>query len=238
MQGLFYPNLESDAEPLPSSNRRREFFSAVDDDLYHGLYQLLISEPACHFFDIQTFLKITKLDGKLMSIVISHVGQWMSQEPTKVADRDNNKPPLRTDLVPGLRAKYGEEAESKSKLLQQELLDYVRDNTTEFNSTTLEHYLHEYPNGHSEGYGTRFEHTVWENLLSIVVGFAGPTLQHKCMVEFNCERPRKIRSKPFPTIARTARDSIYRLPEVSKNPALQTASAANRLCVMMQLVIA
>lgn len=173
-----------------------------------------------------------------MSIVISHVGQWMSQEPTKVADRDNNKPPLRTDLVPGLRAKYGEEAESKSKLLQQELLDYVRDNTTEFNSTTLEHYLHEYPNGHSEGYGTRFEHTVWENLLSIVVGFAGPTLQHKCMVEFNCERPRKIRSKPFPTIARTARDSIYRLPEVSKNPALQTASAANRLCVMMQLVIA
>jgi hypothetical protein len=206
--------------------------------MYHRLYQLVLSQPGRRFVDIQALLKTTKQEGKVMSIVMSHVGQWVSKEPTKVVDRDNNKPALRKDLVPGLREKYGEEAEEKSKVLQQLLLDHVRDNIKDFTSTTIEHYLHEYPNGHNDAYGTRFEQTVWRKLLSIVVGFAGPTLQHKCMVRFNSESPSENVSKALPTLAQTARDLICRIPEVAKNPALQSMSAKDKLYAMMQPMIA
>ena len=173
-----------------------------------------------------------------MSIVMSYVGQWISKEPTKVVDHDNNKPALRKDLVPGLREKYRKEAEEKSKVLQQLLLDHVRDNIKDFTSTTMEHYLHEYPNGHNDAYGTHFEQTVWRKLLSIVMGFAGPTLQHKCMVRFMSESSSETLSKALPTLAQTARDLICRIPEVVKNPALQLMSAKDKLYAIMQPMIA
>jgi hypothetical protein len=158
VQGLFYPSLESDAGPQPSSKRRRDFLPAVDDDVYYKLYQFLVSEPVYRFFDIQTLLKTTKQEGKLMSTVMAHVSQWINREPTRVADRDNNKPPLRRDLVPGLREKYGDEAEEKSIVLQRQLLDYVRCHTKDFTSATMDHFLHEYPDTHDDKYVERFKH--------------------------------------------------------------------------------
>jgi hypothetical protein len=173
-----------------------------------------------------------------MSTVISHVSQWLNREPTKVADRDNNKPALRKDLIPGLHKKYGEEAEEKSIALQQQLLDYVRRHTEDFTGATMDHYLHEYPDTHNDNYATRFEHDGWKTLLSLVLDFAGPNLQHPCMVRFNFEDLCMIASKPSPTVAQIARDLICQIPELAQNPALQSSSAANVLCEKMQLVLA
>jgi hypothetical protein len=232
---LFYPGLDPDVEPHSLGTRRRDFFLSVSDDAYFSLYQFVLSEPARRFIDIQALLKTTKQEGKLMSMVMSHVSLWTNREPEKVSDRDNNKPALRKDLIPALRAKYGDKADDESQVLQQEVLNHVRENAKEFTSTTLEHYLHEYPSGNDDAYGARFKHAVWSKVLSIVTSFAGPTLQHKYIASLTPEETRKISP---PTIAQTARDLICQIPEVANNPALQSTTAAERLLRMMQPVIA
>jgi hypothetical protein len=67
-----------------------------------------------------------------MSIVMSHASQWVNKEPEKVLDRDNNKPALRKDLIPALRAKHGNKADEKSRVLEQRILTYVRKNAKDF----------------------------------------------------------------------------------------------------------
>ncbi|KAF2133085.1 hypothetical protein P153DRAFT_253634, partial [Dothidotthia symphoricarpi CBS 119687] len=78
VQGLFFPSLESDTDPGPSSTRPRDFLSAISDDAYHSFYNFVLLAPTRRFVDIQALLRTTKQEGKLMSIVIAHVGQWMS----------------------------------------------------------------------------------------------------------------------------------------------------------------
>jgi hypothetical protein len=95
-----------------------------------------------------------------MSIVMSYVSQWVNKDPTKVLDRDNNKPSLRVDLIPALRAKYGDKANKKSRVLEQRILNNVRTNVNEFTSITLEHYLYKYPGADGDAYGARFRHKV------------------------------------------------------------------------------
>lgn len=240
VQRLFYPDLEPDAVPQPLSSRQQDFLRAVSDDAYYSFYELLSLEPGYCFLDFQALLKTTKLEGKLMSTVVSHVGQWMNREPTKVTDRESNKPLLRKDLVAGLRAKYGEEAEDKSIALQQQLLDYLQDHSKDFTSTAMEHYLVEYPDTHGNKYAARFEYAGWRTLLSLVLYFAGPNLQHSCMVRFNFEDVHKQTSLPPPssTVAQIARDLICQMPEIAQNPALQSARAADRLCGKMEAVFA
>jgi hypothetical protein len=195
----------------------------------------VLLEPARQFVDIQALLETTKQEGKLMSIVMSHVGHWMNKEPGKVPDRDNNKPALRTDLVPALREKDSDKAEEKSRVLQQRVLDYIRKNAKDFTSTTLAHYLHEYPSGDDDAYSARFKHKVWRKVLFIVTSFAGRTLQHKYMTSLVLEEGRK--SSP-PTIAQTVCDLICQMPEVANDAALRSTTAAKQLLKMMQPVIA
>ena len=54
----------------------------------------------------------------------------MNREPEKVLDRDNNKPALRKNLIPALRAKYGDKHEVWRKLLSI---------VTHFAGPTLQH---------------------------------------------------------------------------------------------------
>ena len=170
-----------------------------------------------------------------MSTVMSHVSQWVNREPEKVLDRDNNKPALRKNLIPALRAKYGDKADEKSRVLEQRILNDVRTNANNFTSITLEHYLHEYPGADSDAYGARFRHKVWKDVLSLVTSFAGPTLQHKYLAGLMLGDTRTIR---LPAIAQTARDLIYQIPEIADNPALQSTTAAEQLLAIMQPAIA
>jgi hypothetical protein len=235
VQELFYPGLESEVEPQPSSTRQHNFFPNLSDDAYFALYRFVLLEPACLFLDIQALLKTTKQEGKLMSIVMSHVSQWVNKDPTKVLDRDNNKPSLRVDLIPALRAKYGDKADEKSRVLEQRILNNVRTNVNEFTSITLEHYLHEYPGADGDAYGARFRYKAWRDVLSLVTSFAGPTLQHKYTVDLLLEDTRKI---SLPAITQTARDLIYQIPEIANHPALQSTTAAKQLLTILQPVIA
>ena len=235
MQELFYPSVESEEEPYASDTRRPDFFLGLSDDVYHALFQAVRSEPARQYLDIYAHLKTTKQEGKLMSIVMSHASQWVNQEPEKVLDRDNNKPALRKDLIPALRAKHGDKADEKSRVLEQRILTNVRKNAKDFTSTTLEHYLREYPGADRDAYGARFGHRVWREVLSLVTSFAGPTLQHKYIAGLSLEDTRKI---SVPAIAQTARDLLCQMPEIAKHPALQSSTAAEQLLTIMQPAIA
>ena len=235
VQELFYPSLEPKVEPHLSDTRRHDFFADLGDSAYFTLYQAVLSEPARQFLNIQALLKTTKQEGKLMSIVMSHVSQWVNKEPEKVVDRDNNKPALRKDLIPALRAKYGDKADEKSRVLEQRILNDVRKNANDFTSRTLEHYLHEYPAADSDAYGARFGHKVWRDVLSLVTSFAGPTLQHKYMAGL---LPGDTRTMSLPAIAQTARDLIYQIPDIANDPALRSTIAAEQLLTILQPVLA
>ena len=235
VQELFYPGLKSEVESQPSSTRQHDFFPNLSDDAYFVLYQFVLLEPARLFLNIQALLKTTKQEGKLMSIVMSHVSQWVNKDPNKVLDRDNNKPLLRADLIPALRAKYGDKADEKSRVLEQRILNNVRKNASEFTSVTLEHYLHEYSGADGDAYGARFGHKVWRDVLSLVTSFVGPTLQHKYIAGLLLEDTRKI---SLPAIMQTARDLIYQIPEIANYPALRSTTAAKQLLTVLQPVIA
>ena len=235
VRALFYPGLDPDVDSYSSVARRRDFFPDADDTAYAGMCRTVVSEPGRRFIDIQALLKTTKQEGKLMSTVMSHVSLWMNPEPGKVSDRDNNKPALREDLVPALRATYGDKAEDKSRDLQQAILRRVHENAKDFTGAALEHYLLEYPSGDDKAYRTRFKHRAWRDVLSIVTIYAGPTLQRRFIASPVLEETRKISP---PILAQTACDLICQIPEVATDPALQSATAAEQLLRMMQPVIA
>ena len=221
-----------------SDCRRQDLFPTASDDVYGSLYQFVLSTPALRFPDFHSLLKTTKQEGKVMSVVISHVGQWLNREPTRVGERDNNKPPLRNDFLPALRKKSGEDADKLSIKLQEQLLRYVRDNISDFTRPAVEHYLREYPgNNNKDAYAKRFEHQAWRDVLVLVVELAGPHLQHECLVRFNTEDPREIGSIPTSAIAQAVCKSITHIPEVAHNPALRKESAVDDLWKRIQPVI-
>ena len=71
----------------------------------------MLLRPDLSFLDIYSLLKTTKQEEKVMSIVMSHIGQWLNCNPTKIAECDNNKPPLQNDLVPALQKRYNKKAD-------------------------------------------------------------------------------------------------------------------------------
>jgi len=168
---------------------------------------------------------------------MSHIGQWLNRNPTKVAERDNNKPPLRNDLVPALREMHGKKADKQSVELQNRVLKYVRDNIGEFTCPTVEHYLQEYPHGDGAAYTKRFEHETWKGVLIMVLDITGPHLQHNTLLRYNAEDPRETCSKPASAIAQAVCKIVGRIPEVLQNPALNETNAMDDLHEMIEPLI-
>jgi hypothetical protein len=135
------------------------------------LYQYVAKEPMVSFNDVHAMLKTTKQEGKLMSTVMGHVTYWVNDNPTKVSDRENNKPQLRKDLVAALEPGYGEKAEEVSRVVQRQVCDYVRKHAKDFTAAAMEPYLHTYPNSDEDGtaYSARFKHKVWRDLRSLLI---------------------------------------------------------------------
>ncbi len=229
IQKLFYPESESNTEINIPELRPRDFFPMADNKTYKKLYEFMLSRPDLSFPNIHSLLKTTKQEGKVMSIVLSHVGQWLNRNPAKVAERDSNKPPLRNDLVPALQQRHGEKADEQSLELQNRVLEYVRDNIGEFACPMIEHYLQEYPYGDGTAYTKRFEHESWKGVLIIVLDIAGPHLQHDALLRYNTEDPKEICSKPASAIAQAVCKIVGRIPEVLQNPALNETKAMDDL---------
>jgi hypothetical protein len=236
VQALFYPNQRIEDDGDIPAGRRPGFFSTVEDAAYEKLRQFVALAPDCAFVDVHSIVKTCKQGGKIMSIVMTHVGQWMNYEPEQVPERSNNKPPLRNDFLPSLQEKYGQGAERQSIVLQERILNYVRKNTKDLTSPALKHFLHEYPS--SENYAERFEHSSWKDILVLVLNFAGPRLRHPSVVRFNTDDLQAIQPKPAAAIAQGLSKMYSLIPELAKNPALQQKSATDDLSAVLQPVVA
>lgn len=235
---LFYPGSEGDMHAELSRLRRRDFLTSANDNTYRGLYEFVQGTPNLVFADVHAMLKTTKYEGKAMSLVMAHVGRWLNRDPARVGERDSNKPPLRNDFLPALERSHGSDAERQSRVLQQQILTYVKDNMEELTNPALEHFLHEFPGGGQEDtYAARFQHRTWKEILVIVRALAGPHFQNEAVLRFNDEDPNKICSRPTSAIAQAVCDFVARVPEVSQNPALKAKKAIEALCAEIEPVV-
>ena len=197
VQELFYPASKLGDELGSSNRRRRDFLAAYNDDLYLEACKYIKGTSDIRFWDFQKVLKVANVDLQQLRRVMEHVVAWLNANPTPIRDqRDNNKPPLRLDLKPGLRQlQAGEESgigqglkmpppknlldatetsqERASILLQQEVIEYVLDKLDEFLSPNASPWLKLSPDGPDEtGYSDRFRVEPWKWLLRIVNRYA------------------------------------------------------------------
>lgn len=97
---LFYTGKTDD--PTRVRVRRPGLLAAVDDKTYDDTYQYIHDHVDLQFADIHRLLRTNRDEGQIMMRVMAHVVSWLNPNPTWVANRENNKPPLRKDLVPAL----------------------------------------------------------------------------------------------------------------------------------------
>lgn len=192
---------------------------------------------------MQSLLRTSKEDGRVMVQVLSHVVAWLNPDPTRVHDkRDNNKPPLWKDLVPGLQACSEEQirsgagrlwtegdapsgAEGAARLLQQEVLEFVRDNTAAFKGASTKQHLDRLPEAAGEPlYAQRFlDQTSWGRVLTIVRQYVGADFQPTWATSGSPGRA--FSDKPLSDLTRAICAASRAAPEVACNPALSTRHA-------------
>jgi hypothetical protein len=234
VQELFFPGHEGDESRL----RAKGFFADLDDDAYDEMYETVRLHPITAFPDIHALLKTSKQDGKTMSVIMAHVGQWLNREPFRVTDRGSNKPPLRQDLLPGLRSRYGDDdAEAKSIDLQGNVLEFVREHVRPLTDPSIAHFLEQFPHDHPAAYVERFEHDPWRGLLAVVYQVCGPHFQGDAMLRFNRQDPSTLTGTHTSAISQGMCHALFRFPEVCRNPALQGKAAEEALCNLIRPMV-
>lgn len=207
---LFYPQSSSSSPSSSNSaqgaKRRLGFLAAINDGEYEEMYKRILMTPQLRFTNINCLISLSKDDGKVLFQVMSHVVAWLNKNPSTSSRRDNNKPPLRADIVAKLEhcsdrdvrdaeKRLGifvwgpEHQDSTSKtasiLLQQEVLDFVLQSMADFKSPTVRPYLEQAPKqGDSAQYTKRFSHKTWNGVLTIVRRWVGHDFSSEWM-----ERP-------------------------------------------------
>lgn len=237
VQQLFY--FKWNGRPTAPKLRTQGFLTTVEDEVYDKLYDLMLEDDDLIFPDIHGLLKTTKQEGKVMSLVVMHVGHWLNRDLVKAGERESNKPQLRMDFLPALRQAGRVETDEESIELQKLVLRHVKTNMAELTSKAIERYLHEFPTDDGTAYTQRFRHECWRKLLSLVRAFVGPHFQHGALTIYNAQISRgndveDHDSTSSIVLARGLCDHIKQLPEVSQNPALtsETATAALQSLLM------
>jgi hypothetical protein len=233
---LFYPR-SGDDTPSYAFARRPGFLAALGDGEYQRAHNYVVTSRDLIFEDLGQLFKRCRQEGRMISSVMTHVCRWLNTKPSGVSERDNNKPPLRTEFLPAMQKQYGKTAGIESMTLQKDIIHFVLRRYKDFDNTAISHYLQEFPDDEENGnYNERFTSQVWKDLLVMVRGQVGPNLKNKCLVSFNSEDPMTILSKPISAITQVMCSAIIGLPEVMDNPALNTQQALDELFVRIQPV--
>ena len=75
IQKLFYPKSKSNTEINIPELCLWDFFPMADNKIYKKLYKFMLLRPDLSFPNIHSLLKTMKQEGKVISIVLSHIGQ-------------------------------------------------------------------------------------------------------------------------------------------------------------------
>jgi hypothetical protein len=243
---LFYPKHRGEAAVDEKSPRLAGFLKHLDDHAYFSFYEYLMDQGRhLAFANPQELLKSLSTHGKTMQLVMTHVVMWLNDEPTKVNDREGNKPPLVDDLVletslVGLdsastqarpvmgnskldllrnspaRARQ-DKARAEALNLQWDVLKYVEEHAASFTDPGNKEYLKSMPDAQMDPlvYRERFVHGPWRHLLLTVYMAVGARFQNPCVTEFNDETGEAIAGLTGPASISLA-DSIQRI--VTQHP--------------------
>jgi hypothetical protein len=123
---LLYPGAPDDDLADPNNqghlHRRPQSLMWLEHGRCHNVPRLVLDHADQAFIDIRALLRAGRCDGKTISQVICHVAQWINPRPTKVSDRENNKPQLWRDFIPALEIEFSDRAPRKSRDLQRHLV--------------------------------------------------------------------------------------------------------------------
>lgn len=213
---LFYPPSSSSSSSSSlssattrSTKRRPGFLTAIDDARYEEIYSRILMTSRLRFTNIHRLISLSKDDGKVLFQVMNHVVAWLNATPTTISNqRDNNKPPLRADIVATLNHcsdrvvreaekrlgvfvwepdhHHSSTPEAASILLQHEVLDFVLQRLGDFKSPSVKLYLEQAPRQvDSAQYTKRFTHETWSEVLTMVQRWVGHDFSSEWM-----KRPR------------------------------------------------
>jgi hypothetical protein len=158
-----------------------------------------------------------------------HVVQWLNTHPSKIGDRENNKPPLWREFVTPLRARFGDRAEVQSRELQRQIFNIVRDRIDELTKGNAGSYLSKLPSEEGEAYLERFGSPIWKDILVATHSIVGPNFQGP-LRRFNTQDPKSLPSQAESTTLVQAIDqAIRRMPEITCNPAFHNSVALEAL---------
>jgi hypothetical protein len=230
----FYPPSDDDI-PSCTLSRRPGFLTALGDEEYKRAHDCILESQDLVFEDLGQLFKRCRQEGRMISSVMTHVCRWLNDKPSRVSDRDNNKPPLRSEFLPAMRNRYRNTAGIESMTLEKDIIHFVLHRHEDFNNIAINRYLQEFPDdGDNGNYNERFTTQVWKDLLVMVRGRVGPNLKNKCLIGFNSEDPTTILSKPTTAITQVMCSAITSLPEVMDNPALSTQQALDELFIRIE----
>jgi len=166
-------------------------------------------------------------------VVMTHVSHWMSPTTEPLHSKNAAEKPLfRELLIPALRKKYSETAESQSIMLEQKILDYVRDHQTQLKGDFIEKSLQQHLTDDQDswpGYLRRFATQFWKDMLLMVHGVIGENFQHGSMRGYNCSKLDVSNVGPTWTMAHSVQQALRKDPEIAGCRILQSNESIDKL---------
>lgn len=222
---LFYPDAPNDVLADLSDQghlyRQSGFLVGLEHGRYHNAARYVLDNAGQEYIDIQALLRRGRRDGKILSELMSHVTRWINCEPTKVMDRENNKPQLWRDFIPAMSTEHDSGAPRRSRELQRELFAVAEGRLDQLEGSFGGDIS-------DDTYLERFRSPVWADILMTVCDKAGGQLQGK-LATFRLPDPNSAPCEQEPALIKTLSFAIGRLPEVRDNPALRANGCVEEL---------
>ncbi|KAH9225255.1 hypothetical protein K456DRAFT_1941857 [Colletotrichum gloeosporioides 23] len=150
--------------------------ASLDDDGYASVCRAITSNTLA-FPDMKKLVRSSRIEAHVMVRVLQHVIAWIDLDSALAVDEVNpkakNKPPVRDNLAAALEKLNrsrgaGNRADDASLRLQERVLNFARDNMTEFRAAEARALLDDDVSLVSTpAYGARFMHVPWAQLLRL-----------------------------------------------------------------------
>ncbi|KAL0929315.1 uncharacterized protein CTRU02_215768 [Colletotrichum truncatum] len=257
---LFYPSgllpspLSSPRSPIPTSSipiieqdesypaRRSGFLINIDNETYYQVHNYVIeTKPRVSFANVHRLIRLSKEEGRALAVVLTHVVTWLNvdaQARATLPRRDNNKPPLRKDIIPVLGqisqevilqakqrvsrklqfANTFSDAEMGSVLLQQEVLEYTLENLDAFRGPAAKALMDQpFADKRHAEYGARFHHPAWGGILHIIRKYVGEDFRPDWILRRQVVEDNPDNDYPALRLARSLCGFIKDAPEFPKD---------------------
>ncbi|KFY65503.1 hypothetical protein V496_02533, partial [Pseudogymnoascus sp. VKM F-4515 (FW-2607)] len=222
---LFYPDAPNDVLADLSDQghlyRQSGLLVGLEHGHYHNAARYVLDNAGQEYIDIQALLRTGRRDGKILLELISHVTRWINCEPTKVMDRENNKPQLWRDFIPALTIEHDRRAPRKSCDLQREIFACAEGRMDQLEGSLGGDIS-------DDTYIERFRSPAWRDILMTVRDAAGGQLL-EILATFELPDPKSALCEQEPALIKALSFAIGRLPEVRDNPALRVNRCVEEL---------